>query len=338
MISALPVSGAWQPNTTGRPLRAAQDLVEQRQLQLAEALPAQLGPEVGGPQPLAPHLFLQRVDRLTALPFQRHELHVREREVERLDLLADELVHPVELLLVLRIGFEVPRHVQPSLGRDSEYDSDYQERNTNLGAGGRGRPDRPPHPGQTGGPVRHRGPPPARCRRSRSSAAAAPRRGPGWPTSWPRPGSPTRPSTGTSVPRTPWSPPFWRTGASGCRATWRTRWRRSRHPKGQVRRWVAGVLAQADKDIAATTLAVLWNASALGGGPAAGRHFASAPVSSLLHEPFAALGSATPELDAALAAHATLGLLSDCLWRAGAADPRRGRTRRPRSACRAVTP
>ena len=86
-------------------------------------------------------------------------------------------------------------------------------------------------------------------------------------------------------------------------------------PEGQVRRWVRGVLAQADRDIAATTLAVLWNASALGGGPAAGRHFASAPLSSLLHEPFAALGSTAPELDAALAAHATLGLLSDCLWR-----------------------
>ena len=86
-------------------------------------------------------------------------------------------------------------------------------------------------------------------------------------------------------------------------------------PEGQVRRWVRGVLAQADKDIAATTLAVLWNASALGGGPAAGRHFAAAPLSSLLHEPFAALGSTAPELDAALAAHATLGLLSDCLWR-----------------------
>ena len=86
-------------------------------------------------------------------------------------------------------------------------------------------------------------------------------------------------------------------------------------PEGQVRRWVRGVLAQADKDIAATTLAVLWNASALGGGPAAGRHFASAPVSSLLHEPFAALGSTAPEFDAVLAAHAALGLLSDCLWR-----------------------
>ncbi len=36
-------------------------------------------------------------------------------------------------------------------------------------------------------------------------------------------------------------------------------------PEGQVRRWVPGVLAQADKDIAATTLAVLWNARALVG-------------------------------------------------------------------------
>ena len=84
-------------------------------------------------------------------------------------------------------------------------------------------------------------------------------------------------------------------------------------PERQVRRWVVGVLSQADEDIAATTLAVLWNGSSV--GDVAGRHFASAPVASLLHEPLAALGSATPELDATLAAHATFGLLSDCLWR-----------------------
>jgi AcrR family transcriptional regulator len=86
-------------------------------------------------------------------------------------------------------------------------------------------------------------------------------------------------------------------------------------PEGQVRRWVEGVLSQADPDIAATTLAVLWNGSSVGGGQAAGRHFASAPLGSLLHEPFAALGSDAPVTDAALAAHATLGMLSDCLWR-----------------------
>ena len=83
-------------------------------------------------------------------------------------------------------------------------------------------------------------------------------------------------------------------------------------PERRVRRWVAGVLAQADEDIAATTLAVLWNGSSV--GDAAGRHFASTPAASLLHEPFTALGSDAPELDAALAAHATFGVLSDCLW------------------------
>jgi AcrR family transcriptional regulator len=86
-------------------------------------------------------------------------------------------------------------------------------------------------------------------------------------------------------------------------------------PELQVRRWVEGVLAQAKGRIAATTLAVLWNGSSADGGIAAGRHFASAPLAPLLHEPFAALGSDTPALDAALAAHATLGMLSDCLWR-----------------------
>jgi AcrR family transcriptional regulator len=85
-------------------------------------------------------------------------------------------------------------------------------------------------------------------------------------------------------------------------------------PEAKVRRWVAGVLAQADTESAATTLAVLWNGSSADGGLAAGRHFASAPVASLLHEPFAALGSDTPEFHAALAAHATFGLLSDCVW------------------------
>ncbi len=60
----------------------------------------------------------------------------------------------------------------------------------------------------------------------------------------------------------------------------------------------------------------MWNGGSAGAGLAAGRHFASAPLASLLHEPFAELGSAAPELDATLAAHATFGLLSDFLWEA----------------------
>jgi AcrR family transcriptional regulator len=92
-------------------------------------------------------------------------------------------------------------------------------------------------------------------------------------------------------------------------------------PEAQVRRWVEGVLAQASGDIAVTTLAVLWNGGSVGGGLAAGRHFASSPLASLLHDPFVALGSDAPELDAALAAHATLGKLSDCLWEGHAPTP-----------------
>jgi len=85
-------------------------------------------------------------------------------------------------------------------------------------------------------------------------------------------------------------------------------------PQGKVRRWVEGVLSQADEEIAATTLAVMWNGSSVGEGLASGRHFASAPLATLLQEPFAALGSSDPDLPASLAAHATLGKLSDYLW------------------------
>ena len=40
----------------------------------------------------------------------------------------------------------------------------------------------------------------------------------------------------------------------------------------------------------------------------------AAPLAALLREPFAALGSTAPELDASLAAHAVVGRLSDHLW------------------------
>lgn len=89
---------------------------------------------------------------------------------------------------------------------------------------------------------------------------------------------------------------------------------KERTPEAKVRRWVDGVLAQAEPAIAATTLAVLFNAGGAEQGQAAGRHFASAPLSTLLQEPLAQLGSREPALDAALLAHAALGRLSDHLW------------------------
>jgi AcrR family transcriptional regulator len=86
-------------------------------------------------------------------------------------------------------------------------------------------------------------------------------------------------------------------------------------PERKVRRWVEGVLSQAaDADIAATTLAVLWNGGSVGEGLPSGRPSASRPLATLLRAPFAELGSADPDLDASLAAHAVVGRLSDFLW------------------------
>jgi AcrR family transcriptional regulator len=86
-------------------------------------------------------------------------------------------------------------------------------------------------------------------------------------------------------------------------------------PQGKVRRWVQGVLAQAaDKDIASTTLAVRWNAGSLGEDMASGAPLPSGRLATLLHDPFAELGSDDPALDASLVAHATVGKLADYLW------------------------
>ena len=85
-------------------------------------------------------------------------------------------------------------------------------------------------------------------------------------------------------------------------------------PEGKVRRWVEGVLSQTREKAAATTLAVIWNGANVGTGLRAGRHNASVPLAALLRQPFAALGSSFPEMDASLVAHATLGKVSDYLW------------------------
>lgn len=90
-------------------------------------------------------------------------------------------------------------------------------------------------------------------------------------------------------------------------------------PEGKVRRWVEGVLSQTREEIAATTLAVLWNSGSI--GERLGRHSASIPMAALLHEPFAQLGSADPALDASLAAHATLGKIADYLWQRATPGP-----------------
>lgn len=85
-------------------------------------------------------------------------------------------------------------------------------------------------------------------------------------------------------------------------------------PAGKIRRWIEGVLSQAgDEEIASATLAVLWNAGSIGEGLASGHSSMHAPLAALLQEPYAALGSARPELDASLAAYAVVGELTDHL-------------------------
>ena len=85
-------------------------------------------------------------------------------------------------------------------------------------------------------------------------------------------------------------------------------------PEAQVRTWVRGVMGQADDEIATTTLAVLWNAGTVGEGLASGPNLGSSRLTPLLHAPFTALGSGNPQLDAALATHAVLGVLAEHLW------------------------
>ena len=92
-------------------------------------------------------------------------------------------------------------------------------------------------------------------------------------------------------------------------------------PEGQVRRWVESVLSQTREEIAATTLAVLWNGGSVGESVASGRHSVCAPLAALLRDPFARLGSADPAMDASLAAHAVVGKISDYLWQRTAPTP-----------------
>src|SRR5262249_25557855 len=93
-----------------RPRAAAQDLVDQRQLHRAEALPAQLRAQMRCPQAVVANLLLEWIDDAPALVVQRQELATPEQHTERFHLLAHKLGDPCQLLLELRLGGEGPRH------------------------------------------------------------------------------------------------------------------------------------------------------------------------------------------------------------------------------------
>lgn len=91
-------------------------------------------------------------------------------------------------------------------------------------------------------------------------------------------------------------------------------------PEAKVRTWVEGVMSQAEGEVAATTLAVIWNGDSVNSGSAPGRQAANAAPGGLLAEPFTAIGSARPDFDAALVAHAVFGRLAELLWQGAYAD------------------
>ena len=64
MISALPVSGAWQPKMIGAHCERPRISLSRRELHLAVALAAELGTEVARPQTLVADPLLQRIDDL----------------------------------------------------------------------------------------------------------------------------------------------------------------------------------------------------------------------------------------------------------------------------------
>jgi len=101
----LPVSGA----ELGRRRVAAEDLVHERELELPVAGAAELLVEEERPQALVLHVLLQ-VAHVGADDRVRQPHRVGEDVAERLDLLVAELLDPVELLLELGLGGEIPGH------------------------------------------------------------------------------------------------------------------------------------------------------------------------------------------------------------------------------------
>ena len=98
------------------PARPAELLVHERELELAVTGTAEVGPEVTRPQAGVADFSLQWVDEITQLAFERVVRQAREHEIDGLDLVGEELVDPVELVLELRVGLEIPCH-----GPDTSY-------------------------------------------------------------------------------------------------------------------------------------------------------------------------------------------------------------------------
>ncbi|WP_237421514.1 TetR/AcrR family transcriptional regulator [Gordonia sp. SID5947] len=90
---------------------------------------------------------------------------------------------------------------------------------------------------------------------------------------------------------------------------------KAQEPRERVVRWVEGVLSQAQTDSAQTTRAVLWNVGSVNQEVMSSPPSVNARLAELLHEPLRELGSGDHVFDARLISNATVGALSDYLWR-----------------------
>ena len=111
-ISALPRVGGLAAEHDLGPQRAPQNLVHEGQPHLPVSGPAQLRPEVTSPQAPVLHLALQGADQRVGRVVGAVEGADRatEVQVERLDLLGDEPVYPLELGLELGLDGEIDGH------------------------------------------------------------------------------------------------------------------------------------------------------------------------------------------------------------------------------------
>jgi AcrR family transcriptional regulator len=91
---------------------------------------------------------------------------------------------------------------------------------------------------------------------------------------------------------------------------------KERTPKGQLRRWVEGIMSQAsNREVADATRAVVWNGSQVGDGSRRDTASSYVPLAQLLSEPLVGLGSRDPERDASVLVQAVMGRMQDFLWR-----------------------
>src|SRR5262249_44084836 len=93
-----------------REARAAQNFVHEGELHLPVSLAPQLRAEMTRPEFVFFDFSLKRPYQRVALGIA-YVIRMAEDIVERLDLLAHELLDPIELLLEFRFGFKIPAHI-----------------------------------------------------------------------------------------------------------------------------------------------------------------------------------------------------------------------------------